>query len=115
MTDTHTALSGPIGSNLLEDDPEFEEIVVEFVEALANRVLDMEDALRPADFEKLQTLAHQLKGCGAGYGYPVVSERAANLEQCAKNRVAHDCTAVLGEMKEICSRIVVCVEPDKSA
>ncbi len=44
MTDTHTVLSGLIGSNLLDDDPSFEEIVVELVEALANRVQDMEDA-----------------------------------------------------------------------
>ena len=115
MTDTPTVLSGPIGSNLLEDDPSFEEIVVEFVEALANRVHDMEDALRAADFGKLQTLAHQLKGCGAGYGYPIVTERAAILEQCAKKRVAHGCTAAVDEMGEICSRIVVRVEPDRGA
>lgn len=115
MTDTHSVLSGLIGSNLLEDDPSFEEIVVEFVDALANRVQDMEDALRAADFEKLQTLAHQLRGCGAGYGYPVVTVRAARLELCAKARIAHECMTALDEMKDICSRIVVRVEPDKSA
>ncbi|MCH7885005.1 MAG: hypothetical protein IIC01_07085 [Planctomycetes bacterium] len=58
MTDTHSVLSDPIGSSLLEDDPSFEEIVVEFVEAIANRVHDMEDALSAADFKKLQTLSH---------------------------------------------------------
>ncbi len=115
MTDTHNVLSGLIGSNLLDDDPSFEEIVVEFVDALANRVQDMEDVLRAADFEKLQTLAHQLKGCGAGYGYPVVTERAARLELCAKERIAHDCTTALNELMDICSRIVVRVEPDTSA
>lgn len=115
MTDTHTVHSGLIGSNLLQDDPSFEEIVVKFVEALANRVQGMEDALRAADFEKLRTPAHQLKGCGAGYGYAVVTERAARLEQCAKKRIAHDCTTALNEMKDIGSRIVVRVEPDKSA
>lgn len=115
MTDAHTVLSGLIGSNLLDGDPSFEEIVVEFVDALASRVQSMEDALRSADFEKLQTLAHQLKGCGAGYGYPVVTVRAASLEQCAKKGIAHDCTTSLNEMKDICSRIVVRVEPDRSA
>ncbi len=115
MTDTHSVLSGLIGSNLLDNDPSFEEIVVEFVDALANRVQEMEDALRAADFAKLETLAHRLKGSGAGYGYPVVTVRAASLEQCAKRRIAHECTTALNELTGICSRIVVRVEPDKSA
>ena len=97
----------PIGSDLVKEDPSFSEIVVQFVEGLARRLATMEDAIRAGDFEALSTAAHQLKGSGGGSGYPILTERAAKLEQCARQHTIEDCTSAFAELRELCERVVV--------
>jgi HPt (histidine-containing phosphotransfer) domain-containing protein len=99
-----------IGSELLRDDPSFANIVLEFVEGLGFRLNTMEKAIREDDFEALRAAAHQLKGSGDGYGYPVLSQQAAELEQRAQSEAHTDCIEALKDLKELCSRIVV--DPD---
>ncbi len=98
---------GAIGSDLLREDSSFEDIVAQFVSGLSDRVARMDDAVRAADFEALRVAAHQLKGCGGGYGYPILTEHAAQLEQHAKNRALEECAEALDELKSICRRVVV--------
>ena len=67
----------------------------------------METAIRSADFERLRVAAHQLKRSGGGYGYPILSERAACLEKKARAGVLADCNEALADLKRVCERIVV--------
>lgn len=67
-----------------EDDPDMLEIVREFAEEAPARAVELETRLEDGDLEKLRTLAHQLKGAGGGYGFPQVTELAAELEQALK-------------------------------
>ena len=97
----------PIGSDLVREDPSFTELVLEFVDGLSDKVREMESALRATDFEALQASAHQLKGSGGGCGYPLITERATQLEQHAKEAAEAECRNAFAELKEICSRIVV--------
>jgi len=97
----------PIGSELVREDASFADIVVQFVEGLDGRLARMEEAMRAGDFEALRTAAHQLKGTGGGYGYPVLTERAKELEQFAKSRTLDECANALAELKETCERVVV--------
>ena len=62
MTDDLQTPDGPIGSDLLKEDPSFADIVVQFVEGLSNRLATMEEALNTSDFQALRVAAHQLKG-----------------------------------------------------
>jgi len=110
MTTPQSPNSGPIGSELVRDDPSFGDIVLQFVDGLKDRLNSMENALRAADFEKLRVAAHQLKGSGGGYGYPVLTENAAVLEKHAKNQALNDCAQTLNELQSICSRVVVDTE-----
>jgi HPt (histidine-containing phosphotransfer) domain-containing protein len=107
MTEETSAGSGPIGSQLVRDDPSFEDLVVQFVEGLQGRLDNMEKAIRASDFESLRVAAHQLKGSGGGYGYPILTKRAAELERSAKDQALDECFDVLTELREICSRVVV--------
>ncbi len=68
-----------------EDDPDMLEIVQEFAAELPDRVKSLEDCLEAGDLSQLQTLAHQLKGAGGGYGFPPITEVAAQLEQVLKD------------------------------
>ena len=103
--------TNPVGSELLRDEPSFADIVLEFVDGLGTRLQTMEDAIRQRDFEALRVAAHQLKGSGGGYGYPTVSERAAEVEQHAKIQALDDCISSLDDLRHLCDRVIV--EPAK--
>ncbi len=68
-----------------EDDPDMLEIVQEFAAELPDRVKTLEGCLEAGDLTELKTLAHQLKGAGGGYGFPPITEAAAQLEQVLKD------------------------------
>jgi len=96
-----------IGSLLVEEDPSFAEIVVQFVDGLSDRLDTMERAVRSADFEILRVAAHQLKGSGGGYGYPALTDLAADLEALAEAQDLDECVSLLAQLKDVCSRVVV--------
>jgi HPt (histidine-containing phosphotransfer) domain-containing protein len=86
--------------SVYEDDPNMAEIVREFASELGERVEALETCLGSGDYDQLRTLAHQLKGAGGGYGYPLITESCAALEQALKDgldegvikeRTAHAC------------------------
>ena len=110
MADDHQIPEDPIGSELMRDDPSYADIVVQFVEGLSDRLATMEAALNTSDFNALRVAAHQLKGSGGGYGYPLLTERAAELERHARESQIDDCTKELEELKLVCARVVVSPE-----
>ena len=107
MTDDTRPPEDPITSDLVQADPSFEEIVLDFVDGLSERLKVMEEAVRASDFEALRVAAHRLKGTGGGYGYPILSERAAELERRAKRKKLNDCAKILTDLKSLCERVVV--------
>jgi HPt (histidine-containing phosphotransfer) domain-containing protein len=104
--------NGPIGSKLVQDDPSLADLVLQFVGGLEGRIAQMEAALTAADFETLRRSAHQLKGSGGGYGYPILTEKAAELEQFARRQALDGCLDLIDELRDICSRVVVEVKVD---
>ena len=96
-----------IGSELVREDASFADIVVQFVDGLSDRVAKMEKAVGTGDFEALRGVAHQLKGCGGGFGYPVLTDRATSIEQAAKAQSLDTCLKAVEELKRICKCIVV--------
>lgn len=96
-----------IGSELVREDASFADIVVQFIDGLSARLERMEQAIRTSDFEALRVAAHQLKGSGGGYGYPILTDRARELEQHAREKALDDCISSLAELKELCGRVVV--------
>ncbi len=97
----------PIVSELVLEDQSFEEIVIQFVEGLSDRVQSMQDALNTSDYEALRVAAHQLKGSGGGYGYPMLTHQAGELEKLAKDHELDQCLTEFDKLKELCSRVVV--------
>jgi HPt (histidine-containing phosphotransfer) domain-containing protein len=88
----------PIRS-IYEDDPDMLEIVREFAAELPDRVADLEGKLEAGRLRELQTLAHQLKGAGGGYGFAQVTDAAGVLEQALKDEAGtervEDCCRTL--------------------
>ena len=66
------------------DDPEMAELLELFIENLPGRITNLEKAHAARDLPTLHGLAHQLKGVGGGYGFQVITDQAAVLEQLLK-------------------------------
>ncbi len=107
MCENHPNPEKKIVSDLVKEDSDFAHIVLEFVEGLSSRLTRMEEALRDSDLETLRVAAHQLKGSGGGYGYPILTDRAAKLEIHAKAGELQQCIDAMQDLRNICSRVVV--------
>jgi len=111
VSNPHASTSGPIYSELAESDPSFAEIVELFIESLPERLSAMQQAFEKNDIDALGRLTHQLKGAGAGHGYPCLTEKAAELEQQVKESALGDVGTGLTQLSELVSRVKV-LPPD---
>ncbi len=97
----------PIPSDLVKEDPDFEDLVCDFVSGLSHRLSTLERAARESDFVLLRSTAHQLKGAAGGYGYPQLTQVAGRLEEQAISQQLQDCQTSLDELQNLISRVVV--------
>ena len=74
----------PILSSLDCDDPEMTELIEAFVEDLPQRVAELRDAYERRDHAALAHVAHNLKGVGGSFGYWIITELAADLEDALR-------------------------------
>ena len=105
MPDANPDEGNPILSELMQEDPSYEGLVADFVGRLADRVTQLEGAIRAADFEAIRVTAHQLKGSGGGYGYPIITDVAAKLERQATGEALDDCINAITELRSITGRV----------
>ncbi len=87
------------------DDPEFrlelEELKEEFRSGLPRQLDDIRAALRRSDWETLRSLIHIVKGTAGSYGYPRLTDLAANVEsELASGRYARAAVLCEGLMLE---------------
>ncbi len=60
--------------------PEMRALLAKFVASLHERAGVLEGTLVEGDVEALVVIAHQLKGTAGAFGFPTISEVAADLE-----------------------------------
>jgi histidine phosphotransfer protein HptB len=104
---------GWISSELVREDPDFADLVEEFVGSLDQRLTDLRSAMDLQDLNQFRTLAHQLKGTGGGHGYPILTEKAALLEQQA---IAGDVASLkqgIDELAGLIARVIVAPPGEK--
>ncbi len=70
------------------DDPAFAPLLEEYVASLPEVVEAIATAIRSRDVEQLRVHAHRLRGTSASYGYPEVTERAAECEDAIRTGAA---------------------------
>lgn len=76
--------ASPIYSEF-NDDADMLELVRAFVDEMPDRITQLEAAWRDHDTATIKTVAHQLKGASAGYGFTVVGQAAAELESAVQS------------------------------
>jgi PAS domain S-box-containing protein len=72
-----------IVSDRLDFDPEMIPLVIDFTGRLPLRLRELSGNLEAGNIQVLESLAHKLKGSAGLYGFPQVSEIAAQLELAA--------------------------------
>jgi len=97
----------PLISTLPADDPEFLEIIEQFVERLREKLDAMQRASVEGDFAALAEAAHWLKGAGGTAGFPAFTQPAAALVHLARAGDAEGVSELLRELAAMCRRIVV--------
>ena len=87
-------------------DADMIEVVEEFLDELPKRLAQMQAAVDSADPTTLARLAHQLKGAGGSYGFPCLTDVAAQLEQLARGKLENaSVDATLDELARLCQRL----------
>jgi histidine phosphotransfer protein HptB len=98
--------SAPVRSNLA-DDAEFAELLEVFSATIPDKLKHLDALSREASTEELRAWAHQMKGTGGGYGFPGLSEAAAELETACKTGESHDRAQAVERLAAYLRRIEV--------
>lgn len=103
---TEVIASGhPVRSTLPTEDPEFCEIVVEFIEKLHVQLAAMHSAWEDGQWAELGRHAHWLKGSGGTAGFHEFTVPCRELENAAKACDSRGACQALATLEEITSRI----------
>jgi len=94
-------------STLPTEDPDFREIVEEFIERLHTQFTAIQQAFAARDFAELARLAHWLKGAGGTAGFPAFSQPARRLESLVKDQQCDEIEAAIAELRDLAQRLAV--------
>lgn len=62
-----------------KNDIEMRPLLTEFTRGLASYIDELRDANAQGNYDMIETISRRLKGAGQGYGFPIISEQAAEL------------------------------------
>jgi two-component system, sensor histidine kinase len=100
------AAQSPIESSLPTDDPDFCEVVVEFVEQLDARLNELTASLESRDWVELAARAHWLKGVGGTAGFKCLVDPSQELIASAEGHRLEDCETQIQCLRGLVSRLV---------
>jgi PAS domain S-box-containing protein len=95
----------PIVSRLPDDDPEFCDIIVEFVEQFESQVASLDQALALKDLKRISEIAHSIKGTGGTAGFDDLTSPAADLEKAARQGRLPEASELIGRLKSMATRL----------
>jgi len=106
-TETTTHEVEPVISNLLEDEPDFLDLIVKYVAALPNDCRRIKEACDNHQWNNLKKELHVLKGTGGGFGYPQISDLAKEMEFMVKAGQFHKLDTFVDELLLLCEAVVL--------
>ena len=88
-------------SDLLVDDPDMQDLVEEFIATIPQKLSDFRQAFEQLDWDRLVTMAHQLKGAGGSYGYQDISQLGLAMEQGFRAHSAEDFAVWMKHLEQL--------------
>jgi CheY-like chemotaxis protein len=98
--------AGRLHSILDTSDPDFCEIVEEFVQRLGEQLGEIEAAWSKGEMDDLARLAHWVKGCGGTAGFDALTGPAKQLEHAAREKQLDSVGAALSALQGLADQIV---------
>lgn len=106
-TDSKISIDDPIISTILEDEPEYADLIEIFVERLPPTVSKVRQLFNDSNWSQFRKEIHDLKGMGGSYGYPMVTELAGNIGNQLRQGNVEAVKSLLQELEVISSRIAM--------
>ena len=97
----------PLVSSLPADDPEYQEIVDEFVGRLEEKLSELREAGRTGDLRLVGDIAHWIRGSAGTLGFDAFTKPAANLEKTARNGTSQQVAPQIEQLAALFQRIQV--------
>ena len=97
--------SGRLRSSLPVEDPDFAEIVVEFVDRLHEQLGQIRQACEQGELDELAKLAHWVKGSGGTAGFSMLTAPARMLESAAKEKKLEEVRSAIDELSYLVERV----------
>jgi len=96
---------------IVKADSELADLIPVYLKRRESDLAAITAAAEARDFDRLQTLGHQMKGSGAGYGFDVISEIGAALEVEAKEKRTERVSGLVSRLADFLKRVEVDFEP----
>ena len=103
---TQASSNSPVRS-IYAGEPDFAELLEIYAAGLPERLATLRSTFETGNISELRTLAHQMKGSGGGFGFPGVTDRAAELETACKSQDPAAIAAKLERLLEYLGRIEI--------
>lgn len=89
-----------------QEDADMRELLIEFCDSLQESCAKLKVGVENSDVEIVRRIAHQLKGAGGGYGYPLITEAGARIEDAVRGSDAIDDNVriLVAQLIHLCER-----------
>jgi CheY-like chemotaxis protein/HPt (histidine-containing phosphotransfer) domain-containing protein len=81
-------------------DERLRSIIPAYLQGRRKDILTVLTALDSSDYERIRTVAHKMRGSGAGYGFPEITAIGQRLELAAENRDEESARKHAAELSE---------------
>ena len=88
-------------------DADLEDLVPGFLENRSGDCAKLATALADNDMQSIQSIGHNLKGLGGGYGFEKISELGAALETAAKAGDREGISPLIGQLESYLENVEV--------
>lgn len=81
-------------------DADLEPLIPGYLERRHDDIAELQAAISGSNFAVIQSIGHNLKGSGAGYGFDEITELGGTLEQAGIERDVATAAAMTGRLEE---------------
>lgn len=82
-------------------------LVPEFIARLRTGSVGLKDAIQNSDFPAVRVFGHNLKGNGASFGFPILSELGDRLESAAMRNESETISAIMDELRRYLDSVII--------
>jgi HPt (histidine-containing phosphotransfer) domain-containing protein len=104
----------PAPRHIVHIDPDLLPLIPDFLAHRRADVTAVRAALARADYDAIRVVGHNLRGCGAGYGFAAITDVGTDLERAAKSGDAGEMRRCVDALAAYLEHVEVVEAPTRS-